>query len=381
MSTTISRPVACFVLALTLWYAAAVAAFAAPPAVEARAYILVNPATGEILASRNPDMRLPMASTTKMMTALTVVTATSDDDIATVPAEAASPGESSAGLVAGERIRVGDLLTGLMVGSGNDAAVALADHVSGSQSAFVALMNRRARTMGLRGTHFTNPHGLDQAGHRSTVRDLVNMARAVMAVPRLRAMVGHRRATIPGPGGVGTRSLESENDLLDIDPDADGVKTGHTNGAGYALAAHARRRALGVELYAAVIGAPSREVRAAEMKRLLDWGFTRYGSAVVVDPAREYARVPVRDRDGVFVAVRPSGRPARVPLRIGVPVVESLALPEMVDGNTAAGHRLGTLVVRQGRRTLATRPLVAATDVAGAGFLDRVTSSLEGLVP
>lgn len=380
-AVTTSRLVARLALVLALWYATAVAAFAAPPAMHARAYMLLNPDTGEILASRNPDMRLPMASTTKMMTALTVITATGGNGVAVVPADAVATGESSAGLVAGEQIGVRDLLKGLLVGSGNDAAVTLADHVAGSQPGFVRMMNARARRMGLTGTRFANPHGLDAPGHHSTVRDLIRMARAVMADPVLRPMVAHRTGTIPGPGGVGTRLLEGENDLLDIDREADGVKTGHTNGAGYALAAHARRPRLGVQLYAAVIGAPSRDVRAREMRALLDWGFAQYGTAVVLDPSRTVADVPMADRDGVTVPVRAGGPAVRRALRIGAPLDVAIALPGRVGGDVARGEALGTVTVRQNGRVLATRPLVAAADVAGAGVVERVRSTLESLLP
>lgn len=377
----VSRSALSAVFLLALLYVAALTATAAPPTVQARAYIVVNPATGEILAARNPDKRLAMASTTKMMTALTVVASEHGSGTAIVPAEAAAPGESTAGLVAGERIAVDDLLVGLLIGSGNDAAVALADHVAGSQAGFVAAMNARARALGLTRTRFANPHGLDAAGHYSTVRDLVTLSRAFMAVPQLRAIVAKRRATIPGPGGVGTRTLESENELLDIYPEADGIKTGHTDGAGYALAAHARRASLDTELYAAVIGAPSEEVRARDMRGLLQWGFRQYATTTLIDGARTYARIPVRDRDGVSVPVRAEGTTLRGPIRLGVPVVEAISVPAWVDEDTAEGAPLGTLVVRQGDRILATRPLVAAQFVAGAGLRERITSGVGRLLP
>lgn len=360
---------------------AAAPALAAAPAPDARAYILVNPDTGEVLAARNPDVRLPMASTTKMMTALVVVANSDPDETAVVPPAAAAVGESSAGLVAGERLRIRDLLTGLMIGSGNDAAITLAQHVAGSQGGFVGMMNARARSLGLTRTHYANPHGLDAPGHHTSVRDLVTLGEAVMARPELRAIVRNRRGSFPGPNGVGTRYVQSKNTLLDIDPDADGIKTGDTDGAGYALAAHARRAHLGVQLYGALIGAPSEQARARDMKRLLDWGFRQYASVALTAPGTVVARLPMRHRDGVGVDVAVGGAVLRAPVRLGRPVTETYSLPTAVTGDVRRGQALGRMVVRQGDRVLGTRTLVAAADVQGPGLLDDLRAGVGGIIP
>ena len=259
------------VLAALALLVAAWPAQAAAPAVDADAYIVVDPGTGETLAQRAPDRELPMASTTKMMTALVVLETADLDDVMTVPAEAAVGG-STGSLVAGEMLPVRDLLTALLVASGNDAAITLAVGVAGSEQAFVARMNRRARELGLTETHFANPHGLDAPGHHSSVRDLVTLAQTAMRNPVFRRTVSSRRASIPGPNGAGTRSYVSENLLLDLDPDVDGVKTGMTDGAGFALVAHSRGRAGDPELYTALIGAPSDNARARDGERLLEYG-------------------------------------------------------------------------------------------------------------
>lgn len=375
------RPALQGALVLAAVVANAAPVLAAAPAPAARAYILVNPDTGETLAARNPDVQLPMASTTKMMTALVVVARAELDDELTVPPAAARVGESSAQLVAGERLRVRDLLTGLLIGSGNDAAETLAVGVGGGERRFVAMMNARARALGLRHTHFANPHGLDAPGHYSTVRDLVTIGRALMAVPVLRGTVRRRRATIPGPGGVGARPLESKNSLLDILPEADGIKTGDTEGAGYALVAHARRPGLGVQLYAAVIGAPSEERRARDMRRLLLWGFRRYARAELVPAGATFGAVPVRGRDGVTVPLRAAGPPLRVPVRIGRPVRASVIAPADVVGPVREGQPLGRVVVRQGDVELGERPLVAGASADGTGGWDRVRELVGALTP
>jgi len=373
------RPWSPIVVAAALVSAAP--ALAAGPAPAGRAYLLVNPVTGETLAGRNADVQLPMASTTKMMTALVVVARAELDDVVTVPPAAGGVGESSAALVPGERLTVRDLLTGLLVGSGNDASIALAAHVGGSERGFVRLMNQRAAALGLRRTRFANPHGLDAPGHRSTVRDLVVLGRAFMAVPALRDLAGRRRATIPGPGGAGRRTLESKNLLLAIMPEADGIKTGNTDGAGYALVAHARRPGLGVELYAAVIGAPSEERRARDMRRLLQWGFGRYGRAQLVPAGAVYGRLPVRGRPGVSVPLRAEGPPLRAPVRIGRPVRETVVAPGEVVGPVVRGQPLGRVTLRQGSVVLGTRTLVAGEDAAGPGLWDRVRDLAAGVAP
>jgi len=356
-------------------------AVAAVPAPAGRAYLLVDPDTGETLAGRNADVQLPMASTTKMMTALVVVENADLDEEVGVPASATRVGESSSALVPGERIAVRDLLTGLVVGSGNDAAIALAVHVSGSERGFVRLMNRRAAALGLRGTRFANPHGLDAPGHRSTVRDLVALGRAYMAVPVLRDLAARRRASIPGPRGVGRRPLVSRNALLAILPEADGIKTGNTDGAGYALVAHARRPGLGVQLYAAVIGAPSEERRARDMRRLLLWGFARYGRAELVPSGALYGMLPVRGRPGVTVPLRAEGPPLRAAIRIGRPVRETVVAPGDVVGPVVRGQPLGRVTLRQGAVVLGERPLVAGADAGGPGMWDRVRDLVGDVVP
>jgi D-alanyl-D-alanine carboxypeptidase (penicillin-binding protein 5/6) len=313
------------------------------------------------------------------MTALLTLERLPPDRMVTVPEAAVEVGGSSAQLVAGERLSVRDLLKGLLIPSGNDAAVTLAQAVSGSQRAFVALMNQRAAELGLTRTHFESPHGLDMPGHHASVRDLVRLAQAAMAHPLFRRIVAMQRAVIPGPFGRGKRVLISENHLLlQTDPDADGVKTGHTTDAGYALVAHARRRALGMELYAAIIGEPSEEARAADAKRLLDWGFAQYARATLVRAGEPVGRAPVVGRPGVWVTFT-AARAVMAPIRLGAPLTEELAAPTAVRAPVAAGQSVGTISVRQDGAVVAKADLVAARPVGGPGLLDRLRNAWDGL--
>ena len=240
------------VLAAVVASLAAAAAVAAPPAVDAEAYLVVNGQTGEVLASRNAAERVPMASITKLMTVLVALEHARPDDVVTVGAGAASVGESTINLRAGERLTVGDLVTAALVQSANDAATALAAGVAdGSVERFVGWMNEKAAALGLHETHFVNPSGLDAPGHVSSARDLTRLARIAMRNPVVRDTVREQAASIGGG-----RSVSTWNDLLGAFPGTFGVKTGHTSGAGWSEVAAARRN--GVTVYATILGGPSR---------------------------------------------------------------------------------------------------------------------------
>jgi D-alanyl-D-alanine carboxypeptidase (penicillin-binding protein 5/6) len=363
---------------LTMAAALPSVASAAPPVPDAAAYLLVDEATGTVLAQHDPDESLPMASTTKIMTALVTLERADLDDIATVPEEA-EVGGSTAKLVPGERISVRHLLTGLLIASGNDAAVTLAVHVAGSQQAFVALMNQRARAMGLEHTSFANPHGLDEDGHYSSVADLIAMARVAMSKPFFRNTVRNHEAAIPGPGGVGTRVLDSRNDLLGIDPSVDGVKTGNTDGAGYAIVAHARRADLGAGLYLAMIGSPSEEARANDAEALIEYGFSRFARPTLAAAGQALGDAPVRGRPGRRVEFGVDEPFTASILLDGPGITETLTVPREVPSPVRAGDPIGALVMRQGERELGRRELVALEDVDGPGIFDRLRAGFDDI--
>ncbi len=365
-------------LAFLLSLEVAAPAIAAPPQVRATSYVLLDGSTGEVLASRLPDRRLPMASTTKVMTGLLALESGSAERTIVVPSAAIAIGESSSKLVAGEAISVGNLLKGLLVGSGNDAAVALASGLAPSQLAFVRRMNRRAGQLGLTNTRYANPHGLDQASHYSSTRDLITLSRVAMRRPAFRAIVANRRTTIPGPAGRGVRLLESENTLLSIDPMADGIKTGHTAGAGYSLVAHATSDELGVGLFYSAIGAPSEATRARDAKRILAWGFAQFAHPTVIAVDTIVARVPVRDRQGVTVEAGVAA-PVEVAVRLGRPLSARIIAPPDIIGPVVAGARIGEVQIRSGEQTLRRVPLIAKNSVAGPGIGDRLRSALRAV--
>ena len=258
-------------------------AMASAPQVAGRAYLIENATTGEVVAQRNASDRVPIASITKLMTVLVTLDHARLDDVVTVSRGAAARGESTVNLAPGERLTVRELVEAALIQSANDAAVALADHLGGgSRSAFVALMNAKARELGLDDTHFANPDGLDEVGHYSSARDVTRLARVAMRNAVVREIVSTKEATI-----AGGRRLETWNDLLYTFPGLLGVKTGHTNGAGWSEVAAARGP--GFVVYVTLLGEPTRSARNEDLTRLLAWGISRYRRLPLVEAGEAYA--------------------------------------------------------------------------------------------
>jgi D-alanyl-D-alanine carboxypeptidase (penicillin-binding protein 5/6) len=258
---------------------------AAVPEVSASSWILYDQGFDRELGSANPDERRAIASTTKMMTALVVLERTSPDELVTVSAEAAAVGEAEIGLVAGEVLTVGDLMVALLVDSANDAAMALAEHVGGSEEGFVALMNERAARLGLTNTRFVNPHGLDDPGHYSTARELLAIALAGMDDPTFAELVATRRAPFPSTPEGREREALTTNTLLRSYPGTFGVKTGFTGEAGLALVAAAQQGERRV--YAVVLGSDD---HFADTVALLEYGFDAFGLEQIFTAGEPYAR-------------------------------------------------------------------------------------------
>lgn len=367
-------------LALALLLAAVAGAQTAPPPEpRASAYLLINPETDEVLAAKAPDRAIPMASLTKMMTAIVSRDRTKLNEQVTVP-ESAAIGGSTAALVPGETVSVRDLMTGLLVASGNDAAIALAEHAAGTEDRFVALMNRRARSLGLSKTRFSNPHGLDEPGHVSSPRDLIALAEAALADPLIRQTVAERRASVPGANGVGTRSYESKNLLLDIDDEADGVKTGMTDEAGFAIVAHATRPRIETELYLAMIGSPGEQERAADASELLDWGFAQYSRPMLVGPGDVLGEADVLERPGTDIEYAPAS-PLPATIRVGEPLTQTLVVPSEVSAPLGEGTQIGEVVYEQGGREIGRVSLVTTETVDGPNIWDRVRGAWERVIP
>jgi serine-type D-Ala-D-Ala carboxypeptidase (penicillin-binding protein 5/6) len=340
----------------------AVGATAAPPPVQAEAYLVQNAATGEVLASRDARERRPIASITKLMTALVTVERASLDETVVVTSRAAAVGESSIDLRPGERISVRDLLRAALIQSANDSANALAAHVGGSIPRFVGLMNARARQLGLTDTHFVNPDGLDAPGHVSSARDVTKLARIAMRKPFIRETVRLVDATAAG------RRLHTWNDLLSTFPRLLGVKTGHTDGAGWSEVAAAR--GTGVTIYATLLGGATREGRNGDLAQLLAWGLSRYRAVWAVSEGRVYARS--RTAYGRPPAVLVAEKPALRVVNVGRGLVERVVAPAEVALPVRRGQRLGEVQVLDRGRVIASSPLVARDAIPRPGRAGRV---------
>jgi len=362
------------VLILAIWGTAGGFATAADapdrgPKLDAKAWIVIDARTGETLAGRSVDRRLPMASTTKMMTAYLAIKNLPFRKRVRAADYEPDPAESLMGLKPGQKVSVRDLLYGLMMLSGNDAAVTLAKAVSGSEKAFVRLMNRTARNLGLDDTNYQNPIGLDGPRHYTSADDLAALGRIVMGIPRLREIAGARRARLTSYSPPVT--IETTDSFLRGNAWARGIKTGHTLDSGYTLASDGRKKA--TELIGALIGAPTEAARNAETVRLLDWGFDLYDKRVPIRVGRPVAQVPVRFEDEDLPAV--AKRRVRIGVREGERVTVDTALPDEVEGPIRPGERLGTATVRIDGEKLAVVPLFAGRAIDAPGIVDRVLGS------
>ena len=248
----------------------------APDSLSARSAVLMDRASGRLLYEKNGYERLSMASTTKIMTAILVVENCSMEDIVTISPVASGVEGSSLWLEIGEQLTVEQLLYGLMLKSGNDAAVALAEHTAGSVDAFVVMMNEKAKKIGMFNTHFETPNGLDSDEHYTTAYDMAVMTCYAMELPQLREIVSTKETTIPWAGNTWDRALKNHNKLLWQYEGCTGVKTGFTKKSGRCLVSAAMRD--GRELVAVTLNAPD---DWSDHTKLLDYGFEDFETAVL----------------------------------------------------------------------------------------------------
>ncbi|MGE0384205.1 MAG: D-alanyl-D-alanine carboxypeptidase family protein [Gammaproteobacteria bacterium] len=347
----------------------------APPAIDARAYVLLDYQTGAILAQQNMDERLEPASLTKIMTIYTVAAelkgghASLDDEVL-VSENAWRTQGSRMFIEVGKRVRLEDLMKGDIIQSGNDASVAMAEHVSGSEQVFAELMNQNAKSLGMNGTHFTNSTGLPDPEHYTTAHDLARLSTALIRnYPDVYKWFAFKEFVWNGI------RQQNRNRLLFSDASVDGIKTGFTDNAGYCLAASAVRD--GRRLIAVVMGTPEQKVRAAAAAALLGYGF-KFTETRRLYAAREpVTRVKVWkgavDTLGLGVAadaVVTVGRGRIQDLDAHVDVQSPVLAP------VAAGQALGTLTVKLDGQEIIKRPLVAVETVEQSGLFGRLADTV-----
>jgi len=365
------RLVGALLAAALLALAVPAAGFAKGPQIEARSWALIDARSGDVLVSHAAKRHLPIASTTKLMTAYVVLHELPLDRLVRAAPYEAEYGESLLGLRPGQRISVRDLLYGLILRSGNDAAYDLALAAAGSEQRFVAEMNRYAAALGLTDTHYANPIGLDQPGNYSSADDLATLTRHLLAIPAFAKIADARSAVLHSVHP--RRRITTINELLSMAPWVTGVKTGHTFGALYVLVGSGQRK--GVKLISVAIGAPTDEDRFSDNIDLLAYGFSLYkrrvpikAGAALAEPAIRYSggELPLRAARSVAVGLRRDQRMSVV-----------VSAPDEVEGPIDRGAALGhASVFVDGRRT-ASVPLRAAHAVAEASLLERTGNFLD----
>ncbi len=347
----------------TLALASSAGAQAPQPQIAAASWYLVGD-DGDVLARHDADEARAMASITKLMTAIVVLERAKLSDVVTVSPQAARIGESTVYLRAGERLTVAELLRATLIPSANDAAEALALHVGGgSVDRFVELMNEKAADLGLSDTHYENPHGLDEAGHESSARDVTKLVRFALGIPFVRDTLSRETLTLPGD-----RRFETTDDLLRSWAPLVAGKTGHTGAAGWSQAAAATRG--DTTVYGAVLGSGSRSARNEALQQLLTFGLDQYRTVRVLDARRVYATASTGYGKADVELVVPRGSVTSV--RTGRPLVERVIAPGSLALPVAKGQRIGRVEVYEGNRLVAASTLLAADAVADASLWDKV---------
>lgn len=346
----------------------------APITLTSPSAILCEASTGQVIFEKNADERRPVASVNKVMTILLTLEAVDEgrvslEDQVTVSPRAASMGGSQAFLDAGERYKLSELLKTVIVASANDSAVALAEHLAGTEESFVRLMNTRAEELGLTNTHYANCTGLPAQEHYTTARDVAKLSAQLDLHP-----IYYRYSTIwmdeiKHRGGRVT-SLTNTNRLIRFYPGCDGYKTGSTNEARYCVSATAKKE--GMRLIAVVLGTPAGQTRFDEARAMLEYGFANVQLVTPIAQGQALdMTVPVRlgGRDEVSVL---SGGTCSLLERRGEKNALSLeaALVEKVNAPVYAGDVLGEIRVKRGDEVVAVVPAVAGEDVQLPGMVD-----------
>jgi D-alanyl-D-alanine carboxypeptidase (penicillin-binding protein 5/6) len=359
----------------------AVAQTLPPPTVAAKSWLLLDSTSGQVIAAQDPDSRVEPASLTKIMTAYLTFQALKDkkltlDQKVNVSVKAWKVDSSSSKMFIDPAtpVSINDLLYGLMVQSGNDAAVALAEAVAGDESAFVTLMNREAQRMGMANSHFANPHGLPSPENYTTARDLSVLARHVIQdFPEFYKIDSVKSFT------YNKITQQNRNRLLWLDPTVDGMKTGHTESAGFCMVASAKRPAGNIErrLISVVMGTNSDGTRTAESQKLLNWGFQNF------DTVKLYSKGQAIDTPEVWKGSQAtlkigftSDVMVTVPKGVAAKMKPVLERKDPLVAPIAANTKVGTLKMMVDGKPLLELPVVALQSVDQASIFGRAWDSV-----
>lgn len=348
-----------------------------PPSVQGSAWILVDDATGQVLAGKNEELRVEPASITKIMTSYVVSAEIaagkiSVDDEVPISEHAWRGGGggtdgSTSFLPVNSKVALGDLLRGMIIQSGNDASIALAEYVAGSEAAFADLMNGYAKELGLNDTHYVNSHGLSAPDHYTTAHDIARLSQALIRdYPEDYAFYAVKEFTFNGIRQYNRNSLLWKDDAVD------GIKTGHHSAAGYCLAASAKRGEQ--RLISVVMGSASEKQRADDSYALLNWGFRFFETHKLYDTGELVNEPKLWKGTSETIALG-----LDKPLLVTVPrgryeqVKAEMDLPRQLVAPFTKGQQIGTLRLTLDDNPLAERPLIALADAPEAGFFKRIT--------
>ena len=347
----------------------------APPKVAGTGHLLIDFNSGHVISEENANSRLEPASLTKLMTAYVVFEELSQgnlklDDLVTISEKAWKTGGSKMFIEVGKQVRIEDLLMGLIIQSGNDASVALAEHVAGSESVFASLMNTQAQKLGMLNTNFVNSSGLPHPDHYTTVEDMAKMASATIRKhPEYYRWYSEKSFTFNGI------SQSNRNKLLWRDKSVDGMKTGHTEAAGYCLVASAKREEM--RLISVIMGTASEKSRADESMKLLNYGFRffqthkLYSAGDTLSSAKIWkgasARLPVGIPEDLFITI---------PRNQYKNLDASIQLNSLITAPITKGQKLGEVIVELSGEEVSRQPLVALQSVAEGGFFSRMMDNV-----
>lgn len=342
-----------------------------PPAIAAKSYILIDASSGEVLVEKNADQQLPPASLTKLMSSYIVNNELAyqnirEDERVRVSVKAWKTGGSKMFIREGTYVQVIDLLKGLIIQSGNDATIALAEHISGTEEAFVDVMNQYAEQIGMANTLYKNSTGLPADGHVSTARDLSKLAQQMINDhPERYSLYSEKEFT------YNNIKQSNRNLLLFWDPKVDGLKTGHTEEAGYCLVSSAVQNDM--RLIAVVMGAKSERARARESQKLLTYGFRYFETHRLFEDGQQMQTSDVwlgqkntfelGVQDGVYITI-PRGQKGNLDVQYSI--------DEIIKAPVKKGLEYGRIKVELEGRTLVDKPMVAMEDVEEAGLLARL---------
>jgi D-alanyl-D-alanine carboxypeptidase (penicillin-binding protein 5/6) len=346
-----------------------------PPVVNAKGFILIDFDTGKVLAEENADEQLNPASLTKMMTSYVIGRelqngTISMDDMVTVSQKAWAknfPESSKMFIEVGKEVSVADLNRGIIIQSGNDACVAMAEHVAGSEDQFAQLMNLYAEEIGLNSSHFVNSHGLTADGHMTTARDMANLGIALIRdVPEEYAIYKEKSFTFNGISQLNRNSL-----LWDKSLNVDGIKTGHTDAAGFSLVSSATKGDM--RLVAVVMGASSERARKVESKKLLNYGFRFYETLTAYEAGAEFAkqRIYMGDKDEVRLGINQS-TPITIPRGYREKLSAQFTLDKELQAPINKGEVVGTLTLKIEDEVISEYPLVSLDQINEGGFFKKL---------